>query len=452
MACSSLEAIHLLRDGSLALAVMEGNGIRLDMPYLDRSILEVQAKIVEGEKDRTNIGSGEQLAHVIYKCLGYPCTSLTATGKPKADEEALRKVDLPFVKEYFARKKLEKVLSTYLLGFKREQIDGFLHPSFNFNPESFRSGANDPNVQNIPSRGPMTKLIRDCVIPRCDHYLVEIDYAQIEVRVAACYHKDPRMLEYIRDPSTDMHRDVAMELFLIPQALVEKKTTRDWTKNRFVFPQFYGQVYFDCAYNIWKAVEREENKLPNGTSVRQHLRDNGITGLGECDPKQRALPGTFERHVKDVEDRFWLDRFPKYTEWKKRWWREYSRNGGYRMLTGFYVNGLYKKNEVLNYAIQGSSFHCLLWSIIEIQRHLRKYKWKTKLINQIHDCLVADVPIDELQDYLHLAKRVMTTACMAHYQWLIVPLEIEAEVVEPESTWFNKKVWAESDGKWSLKG
>lgn len=466
------EAYQLLMEGTLMLARMEHNGMKLDMDYLDRTITDVEKQIKEAEAqlktdrvwkvwkkcfgDKANLGSSDQLATVIYKELGHPCESLTATGKFKADEEALQKIDEPFIKDYFARKKLEKALTTYLYGFRREQVDGVLHPSFNFNPRSYRSGCSDPNVQNIPNRGKtLPKLLRDCFIPRRGRRIVEIDYGQLEVRIAACYHKDPNMLKYIRDPTTDMHRDTAMDLFMIPKDQVEKKTTRDWAKNRFVFPEFYGQIFFGTAPNLWKAV-MSGAKLPNGKSIKDHLAEKGITELGEKDSdwtsgRIATKPGTFMDHVRKVEDIFWKERFPVYTEWKQRWWQQYCQEGGYHMLSGFAINGVFKRNDVLNWAIQGSSFHCLLWSAVEIQKYIDKHKMKTKIINEIHDCLVADVPEPELQDYLYLARKVMVNRCMKRFPWIIVPLEIEAEVTPEGGTWFSKQVWEDTGAEWRLK-
>ncbi len=467
---STKEANQLLLEGTLALAKMEHAGLKLDMNYLTRTIAKVESNMKALEKeltshdtfkkwkrhfrDKTKLGSAEQLAYVVYRILGHPCVAFTEKKRAKADEESLKKVNDPFVDLYFQWKKLGKILSTYLYGFRREQINGYLHPSFNFHPASMRSGCSDPNVQNIPSRGPLTKLVRDCFIPRKGRRLVEIDYAQLEVRISACYNKDPVLINYIKDPTTDMHRDIAMQLFLLDKDQVEKKTTRDWAKNRFVFPAFYGSVFFQCAPNLWKAVMTGA-KLPNGTTVKNHLASKGIRELGETDSdwdsgRIKTRHGTFVEHVRQVEQAMWNERFKVYTEWKDRWWREYCRNGGYRMLSGFYVHGVFKKNEVLNYAIQGSAFHCLLWSVIQLQKHIEKHKMRARIINEIHDCLVADVPEEELQDWLGLTREVMVDRCIKHYKWLIVPLDIEAEVTPTDGTWYSKQKWVEKNGLYQL--
>ena len=108
-------------------------------------------------------------------------------------------------------------------------------------------------------------------------------------------------------------------------------------------------------------------------------------------------------------------------------------------LTGFRIEGLYKRNEVINYPVQGSAFHWLLWSLIRIQKLLKKYKMKSLLVGQIHDSIVGDVHKKELRDYLDIVKQVMTIDVRKHWEWIIVPLRIEAEVAPVGGSWFDKK-------------
>src|SRR5690606_20675796 len=114
------------------------------------------------------------------------------------------------------------------------------HHNFIANKICVHNSSDSPNFQNLPIRNPkMAKIIRSAFIPRSDrHVLVEIDYSGIEVRVAACYHKDPVMIEYINDPTKDMHRDMAAQCYLAPPEQVSKQM-RYCGKNMYVFPQFY---------------------------------------------------------------------------------------------------------------------------------------------------------------------------------------------------------------------
>ena len=150
--------------------------------------------------------------------------------------------------------------------------------------------------------------------------------------------------------------------------------------------------------------------------------------------------GTFEHHMKAVESDFWNNRFGEYGEWKKDWYNKYQKKGYFDTLTGFRIRGIMGKNDVINYPVQGAAFHCLLWSLTELQlRQLKKHKMQTKIVGQIHDSIVADVPIEEVADYIALARDVMCERVRKWAPWLIVPLDIEAEVTPEGGTWADKK-------------
>lgn len=467
------DAYALLHQGTLALSRMEHNGIRIDEAYLDNAIQQYEADIKDTEArmrsdkvftvwkrrfgDKANINSRDQLAAVLFNELGIPYVGeRTPTGKHKTDEGVLSQVDLPFVKDYLHLGNLRKDKATYLEGIRSELVEGYLHPSYNLNTVStFRSSSDSPNFQNFPVRDPVRgKAIRMCFIPRRGNVLVEVDYSGIEVRISACYNHDPNLITYIQDPTTDMHRDTAAELFLIDKSQVEKKTTRDWAKNRFVFPQFYGSVFFQCAPNLWEAVKDRSAKLPDGTPILDHLKVKGIKGLGKVkglkgvsiEGRIATEPGTFTEHVRKVEESFWEDRFGVYHQWKKEWYNLYRKRGWFDMKTGFRCVGVFSRNEVINYPVQGSAFHCLLQSIILLQRRIVNRGMRTKIIGQIHDSILADVPRGELQDYLSLAREIMVAEIPRRWPWIIIPLEVECEVAE--ENWHTKVKWEQKEGSW----
>lgn len=479
---ASPEAFKLLLEGSLALAQVEQNGLRIDVGYLNKTIEETAQKISVLQKElredkvysiwrkaygeKAKLGSPEQLANVIFKKLGYPCKEYTQTSyKPdgslndnpreKADEGAFAHVDLPFVKKYFEWKKNIKMKNTYLEGIRSETTDGFLHPSFNLHTvRTFRSSSSGPNFTNIPIRNPeYAKIIRQCFIPRKGRVLIESDYAGIEVRVNACYNKDPVLLKYIKDPTTDMHREVASDCYLLDQNQIGKQV-RYCGKNMFTFPEFYGSYYIDCAANLWQAIDHmklKTGKDGDGISLKKHLRSKGIKTLGKCDPKERAVKGTFEHHIQEVERVFWKERFPVYAQWKEDWYNAYLKEGGFTTLTGFREDGYYKKNDVINHPAQGSAFHCLLWSLIESVKCLRKHKFKSLIVGEIHDSCLGDVPVGEVQDYLNLLREIMIDRLMKAWKWLIVPLDTEFEICPEGDSWFDKKEWVNKEGLWQPK-
>ncbi len=465
------ESYRLLHEGSLALSEVEANGIRIDEGYLDSAIKSTRREIDELKValesqdvvkvwrkkfpgSKFNLGSTDQLAKVLFEDMGFECKSKTATGKPKTNEEALSLVDNPFVKEYLQLKKLQKSLGTYLKGIKREIVDGFIHPSFGLHTtKTYRSSSFDPNFQNIPIRNPdVSKLIRTAFIPRPGNRLVELDYKGIEVAVAACYHKDPTMMDYLRDKTKDMHRDMAMECYMLPLSELEPSDKKDKAevkraknirycgKNKFIFPQFYGDWYVACAQALWEAADSMELHRRDGTPLQQHLRQQGITGLGALDFKADPIPGTFEAHLKEVQRHFWEDRFPVYAQWKKDWVRKYNKLGYAKTKTGFILQGYAKKNQIINWPVQGSAFHCLLWSLTQlVRKELKQRKMKALIIGQIHDSIISDVPDLELDEFLTIANEVSSNRLKEHWDWIVAPIEIEAEVTPVDGNWFTKE-------------
>jgi DNA polymerase I-like protein with 3'-5' exonuclease and polymerase domains len=96
--------------------------------------------------------------------------------------------------------------------------------------------------------------------------------------------------------------------------------------------------------------------------------------------------------------------------------------------------------------IQGLSCHCLLWSLNQIHKYLNKHGFQTKLIGQIHDSIVADVPHDELDSYLEVVEHVMTKRLHKHWDFLIAPMEVEFDVAGLGETWFDKKPYKINNG------
>ena len=256
--------------------------------------------------------------------------------------------------------------------------------------------------------------------------------------MAACFWKDSGMIAYASDPDKDVHRDQAMRLFKVGKEVATegRKNVRDWAKNRFVFPILYGSYHVSCARHIWEAVEGG-GKLPDGTTARKWLTGKGI-----------GSPAAYEQHVKGVEDAF-MRQFPTFAERKERWWNQYVRRGWFRLPTGFVVQGVYGRNFLMNCPIQGSGFHCLLWSLIRIMKVLRKRRMRSLIIGEIHDCIIFDAPEDELQDLLALAKEVMTEDLRKAWPWVCVPMGVEVDV--SDTTWHGKQPWVEHGGKWGPK-
>jgi DNA polymerase-1 len=454
------ESYDLLHKGAVALSQVEAAGIRIDLGYLDRiskrvdrKISHLESKILKSELGRkwrkrygsvTNLNSNKQLGVVLFDDMGFTCHKRTASGGYSTDEYTLSTIDHPTVSLFREVNKWKTTLSRNSTGLRREiGNDGMIHPFFSLHTaKTYRSSSNAPNFQNLPIRDPeMGKLIRSMFVARKGRQIVEVDYSGIEVRIAACYHKDPEMISYIEDKTKDLHRDMAGKCYMLPTSEITK-TIRYCGKNMFVFPQFYGDWYIDNTRRMWDAIKGMNLVTESGVSLDAHLRRKGITERGRLDPKEKPTKGTFEYHIRNVERWFWNEKFKVYSRWKRNWYEAYRKRGWIKTKTGFICQGFMKKNEVINYPVQGSAFHCLLWSLTRLVRiELRKRKMKTLIVGQIHDSIVADVVASELSEYLHIIDMVMTKLLAKTWDWIIVPLEIEIEVAPVGGTWADKQPW-----------
>jgi DNA polymerase I len=433
---ASPQAVKLLHDGSLVHSDMESVGIKIDVDYLDSAIEKLKGKITSLESDlqrsrvfklwkkkfgdKTKLGNRQQMATILFDVMNHPYPGdkekHEETGRYSADEEILKQVKEPFCKEYLKIEKLKKVKNTYLMGIKSELTsEAFIHPFWNLHlATTYRPSCDSPNVQNQPKHDEeFAKLVRRAFIPRSSkRRLVEIDLKGAEVCTAACYNHDPKLIEYIKNPKLDMHRDLAMQI-------LKRDTVTDnmryVTKNSFTFATFYGSYYAQIAPILWREFKKFKVELP----FRKYSQ--------------------FEKHLQTIEHDFWHNRFKVYNQWREDWWDKYLQRGWARTLTGFVLQGLQNKNDIINYPIQGSSFHCLLWFVIQMNRWLKKNRMKSVLIMEIHDSAVADVVESEREDYFAKAKELITVDLPKAWSWICVPFTPEMEMTDPGESWYDKK-------------
>jgi DNA polymerase-1 len=477
-------AYQLLHEGSLALARAEENGLRIDVAYLDKQIEVTNNKIKALNEEmrqgkiadlwrrefgnKMNLGSDPQLARILFGVLKIPCKYRTApttkfpAGQAKVDDTVLLEIKHPEAGPYCKQRiKLRQLrdLKNRLVSLRKETIDGLYHANFNLhtawtyrsssgqNKEGASRAGSEFNFQNVPVRdADIAPVIRKAFVPRPGCVLVENDFAALEFKGAACFWGDPKMIAYASDPKLDIHRDMAAECYAFkPQQF--NKDTRYCGKNGFVFPELYGSYYCQIARNMWSMIDSKKLTV-DGMPMKLWLKRKDITELGACNPKEPPRPGTFEYHIKQVEDRF-ARRFPVFARKKDEWYNTYRQRGQFKMMTGFVCSGLYSKNDTLNAPIQGPCFHCLLFTLIQIHKWVLRNKKRTKILGQIHDCVIADVPKSELQEYLAEVKRIVEVELPKKWKWIIVPMGIEAEVAT--TTWWDKKVWVEKNGLWQPK-
>ncbi len=457
MTDKDLQAYQLFHDGILAFARAERQGLRIDMNYVHKAerritnqIKRLQTELENAEfyikwkqfsKGAININSALQLGNFLYKGLKLKPAKLTSSGNSGAtDDEALRELGIPELNQILEIRKLTKVKSTYIQGFTAEQVDGYVHPFFNLhNVKSYRSSSDSPNFQNIPKRDKVAmKTVRSMMFARPGHQLMEVDFSGIEVSVAATYHKDPVMLDYLIHKK-DMHGDMAKQIFCIEKfdkSLKEHSLLRSAAKNGFVFPQFYGDYYKNNAIGLCKWIQLPQGNwkdgqgvmLPNNVHISTHLRQQGIKNFT-----------AFVNHLQDIENDFWNNRFKVYGRWKKKIQKEYLENGKIHNHLGFTFRGVMKPNEITNYPVQSAAFHCLLWCFIKVDELIQKEQWDTKLIGQVHDSMVLDVNPKELEYIAKKIKYVTTELLPETFQWINVPMSVDADLGEVDGSWATMK-------------
>lgn len=456
---SSASAYTLFHRGAVALSRMEATGMPVDLPKLRLAQADVAEKIRASSavlrqhdiyitqrkkfgKD-CSLGSRDQLAWVLYSHLKLPGAAKSESGRYKLDENALLALDNDYVTEFLRLQKFQKLKTTYLDTLEREWVDGRVYCSLNLhNVKSFRGSADSPNLNNLPSRNAgITKYVKSVISPPEGHYLVEIDYSALEVHVAACYHRDPTMIDNLNS-GYDIHTSVSKQCYRYDDAWIKgnvklAKELRTAAKSDAVFSWFYGNYYIDVALRLWKTAVR--------TNMLDYLASQGIKRLGvEYDHKEQKWveqsgPDAMVTHIKAVEFDFWKVRYPQYDQWRRDWYKAYEQKGFFETLTGFTWWGAEKRNFVINAPVQGSAFHCLLQSIIDIDAEITKRRMDSRLFLEIHDSLLAIVPKHELHDFVGMAKEIMTTKLRAKWPWLILPLKVETEI--SNVSWFDKEAY-----------
>jgi len=434
-------------EGSLALADIEKRGVCTDEEYynkqsndegtgvIDRKIIDLFKVTKFGEDAQKfkhvtgkeiDLESPKDLGKLLYDILKYP-TIKTEKGNYSVDEKALNKINLPFVKDLLALRKMIKVKGTYLAQFKRFSYNGVMHPSYDLTiPKSYRGSSSDPNFQNIPIRDEFSmNTCRKGIIPRKGHGLLSSDFSGIEVAISACYNKDPELIKYITDPTTDMHRDAASDIWKLPQQEVTKEI-RYSGKNGWVFPQFYGSYYKNCAPDLWDNYLDLETA--SGITLKKHMAKQGIKTVTD-----------FIAHCKTVEDKFWGKRFRVYKKWKDAINEEYQKTGCISTFLGFQFTGYMTRNECTNYQTQGTAFHMLLWTLIEVEKIAVEENWLSYIIGQIHDDMIHDYEEKELDHIIETINYVGTEKIKEMFPWISVPLEIEHEISGIDGNWAEMK-------------
>ena len=438
--------IDLFHESAETFAHCTYNGFRISEKQLNSNrlmltdaIQEAHQKIMDSpeaklwDKDEPfNYDSSTQLSHLLFDIVKVKPLRFTAGGKsgikkPSVDKEALPLYDVSFVQDILHKRHLATVLAK-LEEYDRERSGDFVHASFNLNRvDTFRPSGDSPNLLNIFKREEFAKkIIRSALIPRDGHRIIEYDYKAMEVAVGCCYHRDPNMIKYITDPSSDMHRyftekcfDITWdELILLRGSKEDAKAVRQDIKSAYTFSSFYGSFWKQTSIDLWEVAKKHD--------LLAHLAKKGMKSFRD-----------FQRHIESVDDDMWNNVFPVYRDWRQEQYKFYLKHGYVDLLTGFRAYGMMSRNNSFNTPVQGAAYHILQWYMNNVRKVLenpKKFR-DTYQITQIYDATVHDVsPAEEdMLDYLVWYWGTQKTR--ERFDWLTVPLVIEKERSEVNGNW-----------------
>lgn len=404
-----LDNLYIDIEGPLIriLANMEINGISVKTDVIDKLKNELNEKIVllenkiheEAGMD-FNIGSHKQMGDVLYNKLMLP------KGKGKnamsTSHEVLIKLRHlnPIIDDILDYRALTKLVSTYLETFNSYVMkDGKIHTIYKqTGTRTGRLSSVEPNLQNIPVRSEEGKQIRKAFIPSENSYLLSSDYSQIELRVLA-HISNSRSLKNAFINGEDIHTHVASDIFDVPESEVTKNMRR--TAKAVIF----GIVYGISGYGLGENLDISPNEAKK--YIEKYLT---------LYPEVNEYMTEIVKKAKETSSvRTLLNR--------KRTIDELNN-------TNYMIRQMGER-IALNTPIQGTAADILKLAMIRIDEKLKEDNLKTKMLLQVHDELIFDVPDDELNIVIDIVREIMENV----YK-LSVPLKVE---IDYGRDWYEAK-------------
>ena len=354
---------------------MERTGVLIDRAKLEAQSRELGARIAELEAmshelagQPFNLGSPKQIGEILFGKLALPVVKKTASGTPSTDEEVLEKLaqDYPLPKLLLEHRGLSKLKSTYCdkLPITADR-DGRVHTSYGQAiAVTGRLSSSDPNLQNIPIRTPEGRRIREAFVAPPGHRIVSADYSQIELRIMAHISGDVGLLEAF-GKGEDIHRATASEVFAVPLSEVTSQQ-RSYIKV-INFGLMYGMSAFGVASNL--GIERDAAKL---IIERYFTRFPGVAKYMES---TRALAKR-QGYVETVFGR-------------RLWLPEINSPNGPRRAGA--------ERAAINAPMQGTAADLIKLAMIAVSKWINTEQLGTRLVMQVHDELVFEVPDHEIE-------------------------------------------------------
>ena len=383
---------------------MERHGVLLDRDRLRAQSQQLAEQLMELERQAHelagqpfNLGSTKQLGEILFERLGLPVVKKTPAGKPSTDESVLEKLalDYPLPKVLLQWRGLAKLKSTYTdkLPEMADPQTGRVHTTYSQAVAiTGRLASSDPNLQNIPVRTPEGRRIREAFIAPPGHQMMSADYSQIELRIMAHISQDAGLLKAFAD-GEDVHRATASEVFGVPIAEVNSEQRR--YAKVINFGLIYGMSAFGLAANL--GIERG---AAQAYIDRYFARYPGVSAYMERTRAQAREQG----YVETVFGRrLWLPEIG-------------SSNMGRRQMA---------ERAAINAPMQGTAADLIKLAMIDVHAWLRRENLGARLVMQVHDELVLEVPDAEVE-----RLKTDLPARMAGVAQLSVPLLAEVGVGE----------------------
>ena len=384
------------------LLTIERNGVLIDSALLEKQsgelgikMLELETKAHEEAGQPFNLGSPKQLAEILFDKKGIKPLKKTPGGAPSTDEETLAKLaeDHPLPKIILDYRSMAKLKSTYTDKLPRvvNAKTGRVHTNYGQAVAvTGRLSSNDPNLQNIPVRTAEGRRIREAFIAAPGSVILSADYSQIELRIMAHLSSDPGLLKAFAE-GMDVHRATASEIFSVDAEAVSSEQRR--YAKVINFGLIYGMSAFGLSANL--GIERG-------------------AAASYIDKYFARYPGVkqyMERTRAEASEKGYVE-----TVFGRRLWLPDIRSSNQGRRQG-------AERAAINAPMQGTAADLIKLAMIAVQGWLEQSKLKTKLVMQVHDELVLEVPASELDIVRQEIPGLMTNVAK-----LDVPLVAEPGV------------------------
>ncbi len=378
------------------LADMEFTGVKVDKNVLREMGEDIQIKLELLTKDiynnagcEFNISSPSQLSEVLFEKLNLPHKKKTTNGYSTAIDVLNKLKDKhPIINQIIEYRKLSKIYGTYVEGLINTiSEDGKIHTIYTQNlTRTGRLSSIEPNLQNIPVRDDYGRSIRKAFIPTND-YILGADYSQIELRMLA-HMADVKALKEAFNNKLDIHTKTASDIFHVPLSLVTSEMRR--VAKAVNFGIIYGISSFGLAENVGIRPAEAKKFIDTYLETYPGIKEYMESSIAHA--KEKGYVTTLfnrKRNIPELKNTV-------YT----------IRQSGERI--------------ALNTPVQGSAADIIKLAMVKVYNAFKENNLKTKMIIQVHDELIFDVPKQELEKVKQIVTDIMDNVCE-----LSVPLAID---------------------------